>query len=271
MSKIIEDFKKYRDVYGLNHSHTHPGQNGTLFTLEYLINIHLNYQLENDVNTVELLDEYDRIDMALNFCVTKDGLLARYPNGIEFNSMDNYTAMLVYDYIRNGGDPSRNWTFSKKLKNHGETVICTGVDNTQGSDMNKKFYPIAKLLGLGKAKNYFNHVKPEEFCFFSWFGRSPGFMGLIDICATGNTTFFRKLCLFIGQLVPIFEPKSQDGWKLTFLTWQVLGNRNLLWETAYDIWKHFLYRNYKEGMKTVYEQYYGVDHPQAKYFPAEIE
>lgn len=265
MNKIIEDFATFRDsVIGLNHSKHEITQNGVLFTVEYILCLHLNYTLGR-VTADEMLDEYERTGLAIDQCLKGAGLLSRFPGSTEFDSMDNYTAMLVHDHLTNAGN------FAKAMKLRGENLNATEYDLTQDPERNKKFFTLAKIVGFGKVKNFWNPSNPDKFCFFGWFGRSPLMMGLMDIVGHGKTSLWRELGVFVGQLLPIWENKSQDMWKLTFLVWQVVKERNFLYRWGYKLWLRHLYKTFPEGMKGVYASYYGEDHPMALYFPQMIE
>jgi len=275
IEQVINDFKPYVDKYGLSQIRTENGigcttQNGTLFTVQYLICLLNKFDNKPD-SSIKFWDEclrWDecfRIYKVLLSCQSDEGLTIRYPYDTEFDSMDNVSAILVFSYLFDSSG------IASKIRNHGLNVICTGYDENQGAELNKKFYPLAKILGLGKVKNYWNNNNPYKFCFFSWFGRSPGFMGLIDICATGKTTWFRHLALLIGQFLGSgSDPQNTDARTMAYLIWQVLKHRNWFHGWLYNIWLKKLIKYYPNGMKDVYNIYYNrfgdnPDHPIVKH------
>lgn len=268
---IIEDFKPYRDVYGLNQIRTENGmgcttQNGTLFTVQYAIclyNALKEKSLHEDASL--LIDELARIKEVFTSCQVENGLSIRYPSDREFDSMDNTSALLVFSALFGQSE------YAVAMRNHGLNVKCVGYDENQGAEMNKKFYTIAKIMGLGSPKNYWNNNEPNKFCFFGWFGRSPGFMGLVDLSATGKTSLFRHLALLVGQFLGSGDdPQNTDARTMSYIIWQFIKDHSFIHRYLYKVWCRKLLKYYPNGMKDVYEIYYNrngtnPNHPLVKY------
>jgi hypothetical protein len=256
MSKIYNDFLPYRDSFGLNQVLPNSTtQNGTLFTVEYLICL-----LDNEAP--ELKTEINRIQKVFLTCEPTFGLSVRYPGSTEYDSMDNSAALLVFSSMFG------ERTFATRMYFGGVNPACTGIDLTQDPERNKKFYWLAYLMSLGRPKFYWNNQHHDKFCFFGWYGRSPGFMGLLDICAGRDTSYFKLLCLFIGQFLCLFESKdSTSDRKLSYIVWCMLSKRrNRVWLLGYKLWLYVLNKQYPRGMKDVYAKYYQNDsHPIVTY------
>jgi len=269
--QIIEDFKKYRDQYGLNQIESKDGvgvttQNGTLFTAQYIICLY-NALKEKSMHedATPLIEEIERVKRVFVSCEVEPGMSIRYPNDKEFDSMDNNSALLVFSAMFDGG------RYARDMRYIGLNVNCVGYDTTQLAEQNKKFYPLAKILGCGSPKNYWNNNTENLFCFFGWYGRSPGFMGLIDICATGKTTPFRHLALLVGQFLGCNDdPQNTDARTMSYIIWQLLKNKSIVHKFLYKVWLNILLKYYPNGMKDVYEIYYNrfgtnPNHPLVKY------
>lgn len=271
MKPIIADFIPYRDKYGLQQIMSQDGQgittqNGTLFTVQYVICLY-NALKENGLHedASDLIDEINRVKEVFRSCEVSPGLSIRYPNDKEFDSMDNNSALLVFSAMFDDG------RYAKDMRNLGLNVKCVGYDTTQDSENNKKYYPLAKLFSFGSPKNYWNNNTSELFCFFGWYGRSPGFMGLIDLCATGKTTAFRHTALLVGQFLGSGDdPQNTDARTMTYLVWQFLKDKSIVHKFLYKVWCNKLLKYYPNGMKDVYEIYYNrfgnnPNHPLVKH------
>lgn len=279
MSQILEDFKKYRDKYGLNQLTTNGvegdvSQNGSLFTMEYLLCLlsyidnedgSVNYEIFNDAE-----EEIERLKEVYKGLENAPGLSVRAPGSTEFNSMDNDAAMLMFSYAFG------NQEYAKRHRDQGLNVQCDGVDETQDPDRNHKFLLLARIVstlqlaGLLKPKNFWNNQNPSKFCFFGWYGRSPGHLGWIDICATGKTTWFRSAGLWVGQMLSVFSKQDDlDAWKLPYVSWYYLKHRGWAWSLGYRIWVWRLLKRYPGGLKDVYSKYYqDPNHPLRTYAKA---
>lgn len=259
MGRVYEAFLPYRDVYGFNQVETLDGnmgrstQNGTLFTMEYLLCL-LSSKEPDEIKQSEI----KRIKEVFTSSMSGKGLSLRFPGSKEFDSMDNNAALLVFSALYGNSE------YAKDMRDVGLNVTCTGTDQEQDPTRNNKFYPLAKLLGLGKVKNFWNNQYPDKFCFPGWYGRSPGFMGLVDLCATGHTTWLRWAGILVGQFIGAFsEPTNSDARKLPYIVWQLLKHRNFFWKMFYKLWTHILINTYPTGMRAVYLRYYrnNENHP----------
>lgn len=263
MSNKIQDFLRYRDRFGLNQ--LDPGEpapssdNGSLITVEYFL------CLDDKEKKMDIL----RVKQALSSLEVKTSngvVTCRYPGNKMTDSMDNATALIVFSELF---DDSR---LSKELYKHGELTFATELDSYQDQARTFKYYPIAWLVSGFKSPNRFYNLRPNSWSIQSWWGRSPGFMGLLELSALDRTSWFRYFALWLGQYLPLFQPKSSTSdKKLTYIVWQWLKTRNKFWALSYKLWCFLLTRIHKEGMKEVYQIYHGPDHPIVKYSPKYLE
>lgn len=257
--KIISDFEPYKDEFGfVGLNGTNPSDtsdNGALFTLEYLLLL----------SKEELILELPQISQAYNSLLirTDNGLVTRrFPGCERTDSMDNATAIILYDVLYASG------TISKKIYSHGELTRARDIDSFQDLERSKKYYPLARALNLFREPRRFYNVRPYSWSIQSWWGRSPGFMALLEIAATGKTSVWGNFALLVGQFMPLLS--DRDGTspiKLAYATWQFLKDRNLLWGLAYGIWQKMLKRRYPGGIADVYKIYFGKMHPLSRYAP----
>lgn len=260
---IITHFLPYRDVHGL--STVEPGrvsENGVLFSVEYLMCLSNNIKSLDDY--VEYHMEARRLVSVFAECDFLPGIMRRSPGSLfNYDSMDNHVARLSFDLMNNDG------RFARAMRQHGLEVRCDGPDTTQYERDNKKFYTLARVLRLGrKPNNFWNNMHPNLFCFFSWFGRSPGFMGLLDLAATGATSPFRASLLWLGTVMqPLFsKPEDMDVWKLGSVVWWAMRGRGKLWRLGEWIWRKLMQKKLPGGMKEAYRKYYRNDeHPIVRY------
>lgn len=270
---LIYDFKLYRDQYGMNQLYTNgvmgfPSQNGELFTLEYVICL-----MESSTTSHEKkLEEIDRLKGVYKALEVLDGLTRRTPDSTEGNSMDNNGSSLIFSAMF--GDRE----FAKRMKEHGEAVICEGPLSREDHE---KWYVPASLVTIlftvgcrpwlwwrfAKNKfrplNYWNNTEPEKFALWGWYGRSPGFLGLVDMCAQGYTSPGRWISLLVAQFIGVlFKDKDDlDQRKLPYTTWYFLTKKTGImqrwfWRLMYKLWVKLLLRTYPNGMQDVYAGYY---------------
>ena len=270
MTKILQDFQKYQDEFGLNQIKTkhneetgedvgETSQNGTLCTAEYIL-CFLNSEAPNE----EKLAEIERIKKVFFLCQKDAGYSVRYPGSEEFDSMDNNVALLIFSAAFDDGN------FAKEMRVAGHTVKCVGYDQMQDTERNKKFYWLYKLLGLP----YWNNQDPHLFCFVGWYGRSPGFMAILDLCSNGETSLFRWVALLIGQFIGATAPAGDtSGRKLQYLVWQFIKGKNFITRALYKLWCWQLTRVYpNSGIKGVYSIWYqDAQHPIVTYSEDYIE
>ncbi len=255
----LNDFYSYRDRFGL--IQITPGEpaltsdNGALFTVEYFLMLN-----ENDRRI-----ERERLKTVLRNLEQKtdNGVVTlRYPGCRYTDSMDNATALIIFSELF---DDSR---LSKELYKHGELTFARRIDDAQDYERSFKYYPIAWAYNKFKAPNQFYNVRPYDWSIQSWWGRSPGFMALLELSALDRTSWFRLFALWVGQFLPLFQPKQETSdKKLTYIVWQWLKSRNKFWNLSYRLWCYMLIRIHPEGMRDVYKIYYGEDHPLTKHTP----
>jgi hypothetical protein len=253
MQELVEKIKNYKDGQGLVHLHDKHrfanrwiSENGTLFLTEYILAL---YELHKAINTHDswklFNQELKNAEKSMQSCVVAKGLTRRDDSrGHAVDSMDNHTALLTFSKVFASGEFS---LFAKHFIEHGEQVECEGVDEFQYQDAtterNKKWYKVLKLFYRGgKIKNYWNVTNPNKFNFFGWYGRSPGFMAMARLAAGEHVSSFGLFSFWVGQMWSGFttkwdgRPTSVDGVKLSYIAWQLVRNRSILWKLSYKLW-----------------------------------
>ncbi len=263
MKDCYTDFLPYRDSFGLNQIQSKDGvgettQNGALFTAEYLI------CLLADENTSSLIKylETERVVEALFNLQSFEGVSIRFPGSGEFDSMDNFTALLAVSGKHDDG------VFAKLAYKHGQNTRADTWDKLQKPELNEKFFKIANILSFWRGPRFFwNNQRPEQFCLDGWFWRSPAMMGLLKMTASKCTTPLQWIGLLVGQFLGVFKPvEDTDARKLAYVSWQYLKERGIFWNLMYKIWCWKLMKDYPRGMIDVYAHYYGdQNHPLVLY------
>lgn len=256
---LFSDFKKYRDQFGLNGLNTDgtkgfSTQNGALFTLEYLL------CLINDPNTPQndKTNEINRLKQVYLMLEKFPGVSSRVPGGTEFDSMDNAGAMLSFSALFDDSN------YAERSYDHGNDVMCDGIDQTQDPDNSNKYYWLANALNFWrKPKFFWNCNYPTKFCFNGWHGRSPGFTAYLKMAAGKWVGPFGQLCVLVGQFWGCFkDPSDTDARKLPYCNWQFLKHRGFIWGLLYKLWCWRLMKQYPNGMRDVYSLYYqDPNHP----------
>lgn len=260
---LYDDFKKYRDQYGMNQLTSTSGigdvsQNGALFTLEYMI------CLMGDPNTPDSVKqaELTRLRQVYLMLEKFPGISSRVPGGTEFDSMDNTGAIAAFSGLYDSG------RFSKDSYEHGRNVKCDGIDMEQDPPRNTQYYPLANALNLWRGPKYFwNCNYPTKFCLPGWHGRSPGHIAFLKMTAGKWVGPFGQLAILVGQFLGCFKQTGDtDARKLPYCSWQYLKTRNFVWKGFYKLWCHILMKQYPNGMRDVYSIYYGdPNHPIRSY------
>lgn len=255
---LAEEFFKYRDRYGLNQLTSSDGrygdvsQNGALFTMEYLICL-----MEDPATPIETkLFTITRLRAVYDSLEIMPGLTLRTPESWEGDSMDNVGSTLSFSGLFDEG------RFARRMRDHGLEVECTGIEESDGGALD--YYPLAWFLSdFKRPKNFWNNANPQKFCLSGWWGRSPGFMGLVDLAATNKTTWFRYLAVFVGQFLGCFSDRGNtDARKLPYVIWYFLRERSWVWKLGYWLWVRILLWQYPNGMRDVYSIYYqDPNHP----------
>lgn len=259
--QIFADFKHYRDKYGFNslsetNGEGHVTQNGTLFTMQYLICLSQN-ESSNIVH-----EEIERLRQVYKSIEAQPGLSRRHPDSDEYDSMDNQSAILAFSALYDNG------RYAKDMVRYGQDTRCQELDLAEKPEETKKWYKWAKVINLGRAPNNCWNVKhPGKFNIRAWWGRSPSLLGLSRMCAGQFCNPLLWLGVLIGQFIGSFKPLSDaDARTLPFITWQYLKTRGAFWNLAYTLWLKILKSKYKDGMQGVYNQYYAdKTHPIIRY------
>jgi hypothetical protein len=260
---LFDEFLKYRDCYGMNELTTNGvegdvSQNGALFTFEYLICLLEDETISPDVKDLEL----KRLFYVYRSLEVLPGLSRRTPDSDEGDSMDNTGPNLAFSVMFSDSN------FARNMLAHGDSVQCDGLDDRDGDALT--YYPIAWILnGFKKPKRFWNNTRPTKFCLWGWFGRSPGMMAMLEMCATGKTSLFGNFAILVSQFIGCFKNTGDtDARKLPYVTWYYLVKHRggWFWHAAYWLWCLILKLQYKNGMRDVYSIYYGdPNHPIRKY------
>lgn len=251
MSSIFDP--AYKDQYGL--TTLTPGnstQNGVLFSMEQLILGLANNDSAADSRSAGLVSIFQSLEQKA------PGLQQRTPDSFEYDSQDNYSARLAFSLINKDDQfGQRMYDYSESSKSEFIGYDSTSNESASRLAANKTEYPLARILGLGKIKYCYNQSHPREFCGLGWFQWALGLMALMDYSRRGWTTPLRFIGLTISQMMGMFSSTSNlDARKLAYVVWYPLSKRNLYWKILYKIWCWKLMKDYPEGMKTVYEQYF---------------
>lgn len=257
---MFEEFKLYRDQYGLNQLSTKNGvgettQNGTLFTTQYLICL-----LENNDNHSQ--EEIKRVKEVFDTCEPYPGLSSRSPDSREVDSMDNQSALLTFSALYGNGE------YATRMYEYGQNTRINGMDMVSAPELTLKTYPLAWLInGFKLPKNVWNVEAPGKFNIRAWWGRSPSLLGLSRMTAGKWCNPLLWLSVLVGQFTGAFVDKNNsDARTLPFVVWQYLKTRSVFWRLAYKVWYFILKRYYPDGMRDVYAQYYrDQNHPIIKY------
>lgn len=256
---IIEDFKIYRDKFGLtglstNGTQGDTSQNGALFTMEYIIHL-IN---DPNVSNIDKWAELNRLRDVYDSLEVLPGVSVRYPGDKEFESMDNAGAIFTFSGLHDDG------RFSERAYKHGKSTRADGIDEIQDADKNKKFYPLAKIMSGFRAPRFFwNNNNPTKFCFQGWHGRSPAYRAFMKLTAGRFVGPWGQFMIFIGQFLGLTtNTGDSDARKLAYVNWQFLKKHNFVWALLYRIWCSILMSQYANGMKDVYGMYYrDPNHP----------
>lgn len=250
---VVDDFKPYMDRYGLSclskkDGYGETSQNGALFTMQYLFCL-------KEKEPESFVSELERVAKVFAKLEKEPGLSRRFFHSTEIDSMDNQAALLTFSALYDVG------RYAKDCLNYGETTICKTSD--KGSE---KYFVLAKLIH-GEAKFCYNVTSPGVFNLRGWWGRSPGFLGLLKMAAGKPCNIFLQACVFIGQFVGVFKPTSDcDARTLPYITWQYLRTRSYFWELSYKLWYFILRKQYGGGIGQVYARYYqDKNHPILRY------
>jgi hypothetical protein len=256
---LFSDFKKYRDEFGLTGLNTDgtkgfSTQNGALFTLEYLL------CLLNDPTTSkrDKENELHRLKQVYLMLEKFPGVSARKPGDSEFDSMDNAGAMLTFSALFDDSN------YAERSYDHGNDVMCDGIDETQDVGNNKKWYWLADALNLWRGPKWFwNCSNPNKFCFNGWHGRSPGFKAYLKMTSNRFVGPWGQFCILVGQFLGCFKKTTDtDARKLPYCNWQYLKKRNFIWNLFYKLWCKILMWQYPNGMRDVYSIYFkDPNHP----------
>lgn len=267
---IYDKLQKYKDANGFYQDKSEDGvgkqsQNSALFHLECLM------LLVNDENTSDEVKEREVARSILLYKTLENfpGVSARNPGGEEFDSMDNTGAIATLSGLYDEG------RFSKLSYDHGNTTHATGIDMTQAAEKNVKFYNIARIgtailhcwnpvslfrfIKSGFAPKFFwNNNTPSLYCMNGWHGRSPGHVAFLKLTGGKRVGPFGQLSMLVGLFIGCFMDKNNsDARKLPYLQWQYFRKRNFVWNALYKLWCKILMKQYPNGMRDVYSQYFG--------------
>lgn len=242
MSKL-SDFYKFKDKDGLiqlvSGDPAPPTDNGALHTVEYFL------ALAPEQKKIDLL----AIKKALTSLEVKTPfgkVTVRSPGNNRPNLIENVIALVIFSELFDGS------RLSKELYKHGELTRAKRLDY-DGEEESLKAYPIAWILNGFKPPNRFYNTKPFDWSIQTWWGKSPFFIGLLQLSAINRTSFIKKVALIFG----LFSKNH----RINYLVWQWLKKRNKKWNLLYKTWKLVVKYLYKTTIENEYKKHYKQHHP----------
>lgn len=125
--------------------------------------------------------------------------------------------------------------------------------------------PVLKfLLGWIKVRYNYNNVIPDMVNRSSWLGRQIQVRAHIKWGANVYPSILERL--YWGIVISISgKPGDQDSWALSWHLIQCMAGRCWIGNLAVKLWKKRFAVAYPGGIKQVFAEYYGKDHPLAKW------
>jgi hypothetical protein len=267
--KIYYELQKYKDRNKFYQDKTNgtegeTSQNSALFNLECLFLILSSEDVSEDIKRIEV----NRMKPLYKSLEVYPGVSVRKPGDREFDSMDNTGAIATFSGLFDNGE------YSKRSFDHGNNTYAVGIDMGQAVEKNVKFYNIARIgtallycwnpvnlyrfIKAGRAPKFFwNNNNPNLYCMNGWHGRSPSHVPYLRMTAGLYVGPFGQLAILVGLFIGCFmDKKESDARKLPYLQWQFLKKRNFFWKAAYKLWCKILMKQYPNGMRDVYSNYF---------------
>lgn len=241
MSQIHDDFAPYMDANG----YVNPTSSNTIrATSEYRLAIGAHCDMLDD-------EEFEMIDGqyvdAMQALEIFPGLYKRTLTSPDQEGPDDYIALI-----------NANW--SQELA---YDIYLWGQRKTPLRGLFTS--PILKFLfGWIKVKYNYNNVIPDMVNRSSWLGRQTQVRAHIKWGADVKPSLFERL---YWASVIAFSGKSgdQDSWALSWHLIQCMAGRCWIGNLAVKLWKKRFAVAYPGGIKQVFAEYYGADHPLAKW------
>lgn len=209
MSNIYEDYKVYKDKFGLNQNVTDNGDeygvsgNGLLYTTGYILALVDNNALNRD-EVIRLLNVYQSCQVP-----GESGLYHRTPTKVkDYNSLDDiFGVLLASKYLDDG-------LMAKFIYSRGQMIV-NEVDESEGLDhpvvkLSNKVFPLLKLLTLNKVKWNYNNVNPTKFRMNTWLGRRFDVVAVIQMAANKPVNFFYWIYWAITMLMIYTQDRKSN-------------------------------------------------------------
>lgn len=154
-----------------------------------------------------------------------------------------------------------------------------GYDDQEGQDDYIGLTLASNIMGTKHAKDVFNYGRSHGWVFSNkkdnkdkWparFWRMPQLLAHFYWCAGVEPPLWQKIYWMLVILTTgVFtDGKGQDTWILSWLHIEACPHKEY-WSYKFTIkmWQKRLLKFKPNGMKQVFEEYFGKDHPIAKYF-----
>jgi len=112
----------------------------------------------------------------------------------------------------------------------------------------------------------FNNVNPGFFHISSWFGRKFQFRAHVKFGIGMKPNLFERLVWCYSVITSAWKPLTdQDARTLTWLLVITASGQDDLTDKVGEWWMSKFKSQYKNGMSTVLEDYFGFQHPIARY------
>lgn len=145
------------------------------------------------------------------------------------------------------------------LIGHDDYVSLAGVSAIIGA-------PFAKEIAQYGSSHFwsFNNVEPGKWTLQSFQGRHLDLVPFWNVCA-GNSVSWAGRFLLSKSIA--WSSGNASAMILKWIQCRALLGRMSQFDEAIDDWKHYLIKRYPMGMMSVFSEYYGPQHPFAKYGP----
>lgn len=240
---FLDELKDYIDQYGLVQNRIPNAKgwtsgNGLLFTGEASI-------------IASALGEWncvvaDRFFHALVLCQVASGVYERIPGNRDQEGPDDYfgigaTAFYLNTYC------------AGHFPNLAAESLAYGRKNPY------KWHHIP-------LRYYFPNAHQTEFDVSAWMGRFPALIAHLQFAAGENPALWKKIWWCVSIMIAHKQPTdNKDARILSWVMIHVMAKRSWLCNKAAAFFYKRLYTQYIGGMKQVFSEYFGADHPIAKY------
>ena len=226
MDQILEDFRPFKDVWGLIQPAVGGSSgNGLRYTSEYLFSL-----LEHGSITLE---EEEAITRAIDSCEYGEqiGVLFRTPENKDQNAPDDYVAIIAISAFLKDNRASM---YPRRFIIHWD--MYDGVFQNNGGIDNPS----------------------------AWFWRMPHLLVHAKFAAGFYIDLWSMLPWVWAVLQSAFS-KKQDNKILGWYLLRAAKGKSKIADKLFSFWSWMLKRHYEGGIGHVLREYFGFEHPSAKY------